>query len=195
MLNNTNPLFYKTIQKSTIIEYKEKASKFLAHAYEVNSAIEVKELIHSLAKAHPKAVHVCYAYRLGTDKNNFRMHDDGEPSNTAGKPILQAIDSYDVTNILIAVVRYYGGTKLGVSGLIKAYKTSAREALEKAGQLKKEMMEEVHCSLTLDLYNEAMRWLKQQKILLHQQHFNGNQYELTIWIPASKMTAFKAIID
>jgi uncharacterized YigZ family protein len=187
-------LLYRTIQNAAVSEHKEKASRFLAHAYEVNTPSEIKDIIYTLSKLHPKAVHICYAYRLGIDKNNFRVHDDGEPSNTAGKPILQAIDSYDVTNILIAVVRYYGGTKLGVSGLIKAYKTSAREALEKAGQLEKEMMEEVHCSLTLDQYNEAMRWLKQQKISLHQQHFNGNQYELTICIPASKLISFQEII-
>lgn len=187
-------MFYNTIQHAAITEYKEKASKFLAHVYEINSAAEVKDIIQSLSKSHPKAVHVCYAYRLGTDKNNFRVNDDGEPSNTAGKPILQAIDSYDLTNVLVAVVRYFGGTKLGVPGLIKAYKTSAKEVLEAAGKERKEIHEVIDCTLSLEKYNEVMNWLKQQKITVQKQQFLGNQYELSVLIPASKLAHFREII-
>jgi uncharacterized YigZ family protein len=113
---------YHTIETIENILYKDKASKFIGFAYSVKEEDDIKEKLIYLKNLHPKATHHCYAYRLGFDKNNFRCNDDGEPNGTAGKPILGQIDSNNLTNCLIVVVRYFGGTKLGVSGLIDAYK-------------------------------------------------------------------------
>ena len=121
---------YLTIQTIENILYKDKASKFIGFAYKVKDEIEIKEKLEYLKTLHPKATHYCYAYRLGTDKNNYRANDDGEPNGTAGKPILGQIDSFGISNCLLVVIRYYGGTKLGVSGLIDAYKLCAKQTLE-----------------------------------------------------------------
>ena len=121
---------YLTIEKKSETLYKDKGSKFLTFAFPVQNDQQIKEVLTQLKKEHPSANHHCYAYRLGADKLNFRANDDGEPSNTAGKPILGQIQSNDLTNILIVVVRYFGGTLLGVGGLIQAYKNSAAEVLK-----------------------------------------------------------------
>lgn len=123
---------YLTISKPSEGLFKDRGSKFLAFAYPVSSEDEIKEIQEHLRSEYHDARHHCYAYMLGKDKNVFRANDDGEPSSTAGKPILGQIKSYDLTNILIVVIRYFGGTKLGVSGLINAYKTAAEEALKNA---------------------------------------------------------------
>lgn len=122
--------FYKTIEKPAMAEFKDRGSKFLAYAYPIETAEGFKKHLQILKKVHPKAVHHCFAYRIGTDGNNFRSSDDGEPSGTAGKPILGQIDSKALTNIAIIVVRYFGGTLLGVPGLINAYKTSSSLVLQ-----------------------------------------------------------------
>lgn len=122
--------FYKTIEKPAMAEFKDRGSKFLAYAYPIETAEGFKKHLQILKKEHPKAVHHCFAYRIGTDGNNFRSSDDGEPSGTAGKPILGQIDSKALTNIAIIVVRYFGGTLLGVPGLINAYKTSSSLVLQ-----------------------------------------------------------------
>lgn len=121
---------YFTIQTVENILYKDKASKFYGFAYSIKNEVEIKEKLENLKGLHPKATHHCYAYRIGTDKNNYRANDDGEPNGTAGKPILGQIDSFGITNCLIVVIRYFGGTKLGVSGLIDAYKACAKQTLE-----------------------------------------------------------------
>ncbi|MBL7918214.1 MAG: YigZ family protein [Bacteroidia bacterium] len=123
---------YYTIKNKAEGIYKEKGSKFLAYAYRVNNENEIKEHLQELKKMHPSSRHVCYAYRLGADKQQYRINDDGEPSGTAGKPIFAVIQSNDLSNILIAVVRYFGGTLLGVSGLIQAYKGAAADAIAQA---------------------------------------------------------------
>ena len=112
--------------------YKEKGSKFYAFAVPCQTEEEVKAFIQAKRKEHHQAVHVCSAFRLGSDKKKYRSSDDGEPSNSAGPPILGQIQSFDLTNVLVAVVRYYGGTNLGVGGLITAYRTAAKEALDQA---------------------------------------------------------------
>jgi uncharacterized YigZ family protein len=122
--------FYSTIAQPGTAEFKDRGSKFLAYAYPFKSTEELKPTLQALKKEHPKAVHFCFAYRIGTDGNNFRSTDDGEPSGSAGKPILGQIDSKGLTNVLIVVVRYFGGTLLGVPGLINAYKTVAAFALQ-----------------------------------------------------------------
>ncbi len=122
--------FFLTINQNSKAEYKDRGSKFIAYAYPVITIEECKQYLAELKKEHPKAVHYCFAYRLGLEGNVFRANDDGEPSGTAGKPILGQIDSKQLTNILIVVVRYFGGTLLGTSGLINAYKTTAALALQ-----------------------------------------------------------------
>jgi uncharacterized YigZ family protein len=123
---------FLTITGPTEGIYKEKGSKFLAYAYPIENENELDFYLELLHDEHPKARHYCYAYKLGMDQNRYRANDDGEPSGTAGKPILGQILSYELTNVLIIVVRYFGGTKLGASGLIQAYKEAAKEALQAA---------------------------------------------------------------
>ncbi len=120
---------YLTIKNNSEGIYKEKGSKFLAYAFKVSNENQIKEYLQELKKMHPSAKHVCYAYRLGADKQQYRINDDGEPSGTAGKPIFAVIQSNDLSNVLIAVVRYFGGTLLGIGGLIQAYKGAAADAI------------------------------------------------------------------
>ncbi len=122
--------FYHTIDQNSLAEFKDRSSRFLAYAYPIQSTDDFKNYLQQLKKEHPKAVHHCFAYRLGLDGNNFRISDDGEPSGTAGKPILGQIESKGLTNVLVIVVRYFGGTLLGVPGLINAYKTATAMALQ-----------------------------------------------------------------
>jgi len=152
--------FYQTIQQTSTAEFKDRGSRFIAYAYPIQNANEFKEKLSELKKEHPKAVHHCFAYRLGLDGNNFRVSDDGEPSATAGKPILGQIDSKYLTNVLIIVVRYFGGTLLGVPGLINAYKTAASMALQLVPIVRKAV--EVNYELNFDYtqMNEVMTLLK-----------------------------------
>jgi uncharacterized YigZ family protein len=122
--------FYNTLEQEGVAEFKDRGSKFLAYAFPLSDAKELKTILQKLKKEHPKAVHFCFAYRLGTDGNVFRSSDDGEPSGSAGKPILGQMDSKEVTDTLVVVVRYFGGSLLGVSGLINAYKTAASLVLQ-----------------------------------------------------------------
>lgn len=123
---------YLTIQQAVSGEYKEKGSKFLSYVYNINSEERFLDKLDQVKKLHPKGRHHCFAYRIGIDNNIFRSNDDGEPSGTAGRPILGSIDSHNLSDIGIIVVRYFGGTKLGVSGLIQAYRAAANDALAKA---------------------------------------------------------------
>jgi len=120
---------YKTIRTTSEGNYKEKGSKFLAFAYPVSTEEEIKEIQQTLRKDYYDARHHVFAWRLGSDKKRYRSSDDGEPSNSSGPPVLGQIQSFDLTNILIVVIRYFGGTKLGVPGLINAYRTAARDAI------------------------------------------------------------------
>lgn len=151
---------YQTIAQTSLAEFKDRGSRFLAYAYPITSVDEFKEKLQLLKKEHPKAVHHCFAYRIGVDNNVFRVSDDGEPSGTAGKPILGQIDSKQLTNVLIVVVRYFGGTLLGVPGLINAYKSAAAMALQLTPFIQKPVM--VRWNITFDYtqMNEVMRWLK-----------------------------------
>ena len=132
-----SPATYHTLAAPAEAEFKDKGSRFIAYAYPVRSAEDVKNHVERQRQAHHKARHWCYAYRLGTDGLQFRANDDGEPSGSAGRPILGQIDSFAVTDTLIIVVRYFGGTLLGVPGLIHAYKTAAAEALKAAEVIEK----------------------------------------------------------
>jgi len=122
--------FYYTIEKTSTAEFKDRGSKFIAYACPVTSLAEFKDRLGEIKKEHSKATHHCFAYRIGLDGNSFRVSDDGEPSGTAGRPILGQIDSKGLVNVLIVVVRYFGGTLLGVPGLINAYKSAASMALQ-----------------------------------------------------------------
>lgn len=153
--------FYYTIEQPVIAEFKDRGSKFLAYAYPLFSADAFKLNLKQLKEEHPKAAHHCFAYRLGTDTNVFRVSDDGEPSGTAGKPILGQIDSKHITNIAVIVVRYFGGTLLGVPGLINAYKTVTALALQTTPIVQKQI--EVLYTIEFDYtrMNEVMLILKQ----------------------------------
>jgi len=153
--------FYYTITQSSTAEFKDRGSKFIAYAFPVESADDFKIHLQALKKEHAKAVHHCFAYRIGTDGNNFRSSDDGEPSGTAGKPILGQIDSKELTNVAVIVVRYWGGTLLGVPGLINAYKTAAALAFQVTPIIQKQI--EVNYSIEFDYtqMNDVMMILKQ----------------------------------
>ena len=153
--------------------YSEKRSKFLAFAHHVTTENEVKELLQTYKKKYYDARHCCYAYMLGADRSVFRANDDGEPSSTAGKPILGQINAHELTNILIVVVRYFGGTKLGTSGLIVAYRTAAAAAIENA-QIETRYVEDIiDYSFTYPLLNEVMRVVKELEPRIVSQTFDN----------------------
>lgn len=173
---------YKTIQAITEGLYREKGSRFLAFAIPCNNASEAKAHIQQFWKKHPGAVHVCYAWRLGKRKFEERYSDDGEPANSAGKPIFGQILSFDVTNVLIAVVRYYGGTNLGVGGLMHAYKTASAEALEKATIVEQELLDYYELQHPFDQTGEIMHLLQRKRASILKQTYdiNGTTIQLTI---------------
>ncbi len=154
-------LTYTTIASPTTAEFRDRGSKFLAYAYPLQQVDEVKTLIQSLKVEHPKAVHHCYAYRMGTDGTVYRANDDGEPSGSAGRPILGQIDSAELTNVLVVVVRYFGGTLLGVPGLINAYKTVSADALKDVIRLEKNIEYNLKLNFDYTIMNEVMTVLKQ----------------------------------
>ena len=172
---------YFTIEKSVETIYKEKGSKFLSFLYPVSSVDEVKEYLTQLKKKYYDATHHCYAYIIGYDKETFRMNDDGEPSSTAGKPIYGQLQSNDLTNVLLVVVRYFGGTKLGVSGLIKAYKESSAECIALAEIVEKQVKHKYNIYFAYEDMNVVMNILKQNNAEQKNQIFDLNcQIEVLI---------------
>lgn len=161
--------FFKTIENPSTSEFKDRGSKFLAFAYPILNAGEFKSILQSLKKEHPKANHLCFGYRIGVTGDVFRVSDAGEPSGSAGRPILGQIDSAQVTNVLIIVVRYFGGTLLGVPGLTNAYKTSAALALQAAIIVQKPVL--IYYRLQFDclLMYEVMQLIKQQGCVIQKQ--------------------------
>jgi uncharacterized YigZ family protein len=151
---------YHTIEKPSTAEFKDRGSRFLAYAFPIASAEEFKKRIRELREEHPKAAHHCFAYRIGTDGNNFRAGDDGEPSGSAGKPILGQIDSKGLTNLAVVVVRYFGGTLLGVPGLINAYKTAASLALQVTPIIKKPVLAVYEIEFDYTRMNDIMMVIK-----------------------------------
>jgi len=164
---------YRTIAEPVTGEFRDKGSKFLAFAYPIRSEEEAKGHLEALRKQHPKANHHCYAWRLGLDKNHYRASDDGEPSGTAGRPILNTLYSKDLTNILVVVVRYFGGTLLGVPGLINAYKSATVEALEGAAVLSKTINEVYRVEVSFDRLNDVMKLVKEQQLTVLNQTFEA----------------------
>jgi len=155
---------YLTITKPAEGLFKDRGSKFLGFAFPVSTEEEVKENLEKIRNQYHDARHHCYAYMLGIEKENYRANDDGEPSSTAGKPILGQIRSFNLTNVLIIVIRYFGGTKLGVGGLINAYKTAAEEALKNAKIIKKTLHDIYELKFDYPQMNEIMRIMKEQNI-------------------------------
>lgn len=162
---------YKTIEAKSEGLYKEKGSKFIALAYPVYTEEEIKTILEDLRGKYYDARHHCYAYRLGADKLRFRANDDGEPSSTGGKPILGQIDSNGLTNILIVIVRYFGGVKLGVSGLINAYRTAAADALEHAVVVERTEDEVVKIKFSYAVLNDVMRIIKEMEPAVLERSF------------------------
>ncbi len=167
---------YKTIAAPSAGEFRDRGSKFLAYAYPVYEEDTIQEHLAALKKEHLKARHHCYAWRLGTGGLQFRANDDGEPSGTAGRPILGQIDSFELTNVFVVVVRYFGGTKLGTSGLINAYKLSTAAALENA-EIIERLLEAVY-TLEFDysLMSDVMNAVKQFDVEVIKQEFTDKGY-------------------
>jgi len=162
---------FRTIEVPGEAFYKEKGSKFLGYVYPCSNVDEVKAHLERLKKENHGCVHVCYAYCLGSKKEDFRYSDDGEPSNSAGAPIYGQIKSFDITNVLIAVVRYYGGTNLGVGGLINAYRTAAKGALENATIIEDEDRVEIEVSFTYEAMPFVMNAVKSSDCIILSQEF------------------------
>ena len=158
----TKPEFYHTIEQSSSAEFKDRGSKFIANAYPASSPEIFKKHLEDIRKEHSKATHHCFAYRMGADKHLFRVNDDGEPSGTAGKPILGQIDSKDLTNTLVIVTRYFGGSLLGVPGLINAYKMAASMALQVVPIVRKDIEISYRIHFDYTRINEIMRIVKQR---------------------------------
>ncbi len=151
---------YYTIEKEATAEFKDRGSKFIAYACPAMTVDESKERLNAIKKEHPKATHHCFAYRIGTDGNTFRVSDDGEPSGTAGRPILGQIDSKELVNVLVVVVRYFGGTLLGVPGLINAYRSAAALALQTTPRVQKQIEKEYLVQFDYTRVGEIMTLVK-----------------------------------
>ena len=171
--------------------YTEKRSKFLAFAHHVETVDEVKELIAAYRKKYYDARHVCYAYMLGAERTDFRANDDGEPSSTAGKPILGQINSNELTDILIVVIRYYGGVNLGTGGLIVAYKTAAADAIAHSQIEERQVEEIVSYTFTYPMMNDVMRIVKEMNPRIISQTFD-NTCELKMSIRKSESDQLRA---
>lgn len=153
--------YYQTIEQTGTAEYKDRGSRFIAYTFPAKDVAACKEQLAVVKKEHPKATHYCFAYRLGLDGNNFRVSDDGEPSGSAGRPILGQIDSKEVTDVLVVVVRYFGGTLLGVPGLINAYRSAAALALQVTPFVQKPVLVTYDLQFDYTQMNEVMRIAKQ----------------------------------
>ena len=175
---------YKTITGISEGYYTEKRSKFLAYAHHVDSAEEAKDIVARYRKKYYDARHVCYAYMLGPERTEFRVNDDGEPSSTAGKPILGQINSAELTNILIVIIRYYGGVNLGTSGLIVAYREAAADALSHATIEIRQVEETITYTFTYPQMNDVMRVVKEMNPRIVSQQFD-NTCEIVLSIRKS----------
>lgn len=183
----TDQEFYYTIEKAGSAEFKDRGSKFIAIAQPIASVEEFKEALNAIKKLHPKATHHCFAYRLGLDGNSFRVSDDGEPSGTAGRPILGQIDSKGLTGVLVVVVRYFGGTLLGVPGLINAYKSAAALALQITPLVQKQVEKEFEVQFDYTMIGEIMALAKQYNCRVVRQEMQLF-CNMTIAIPKNRVT-------
>lgn len=172
---------YKTLKGISEGFYKSKGSKFIGYACAVYTSDEIKDFLEKIKSKHPKAGHHCYAWRLGMSDDRYRMNDDGEPSGTAGKPIFGQIRSQELRNVIIVIVRHFGGTKLGVAGLISAYKSCAAETLAQAEIVSKDIMAYYRVEFSYEIMNEVMAMLKRLKVKIDKQKFEGScEIELSV---------------
>lgn len=185
---------YRTLTDLSEGIYKEKGSKFIAFAVPCYNEKEAKEYLDSWRKEHYQSRHVCYAYRFGVDQKVFRANDDGEPNNSAGAPILGQIQSFDLSNILIGVVRYFGGTKLGVGGLIHAYKTAAKEAIENGEICELEVFDWIRVNFDYSAMPNVMNLLKQHNLVMKDQVFEAS-CTLIVNLPLNKSAFIQAELE
>ena len=165
---------YRTIEKPEEGVFRDRGSKFMAFAYPINNETEIKAIVANLKAAHPKANHHCWALRVGIDRSVFRLNDDGEPSGTAGRPILNTLLSRDITNVLVVVVRYFGGTLLGVPGLINAYKSATEAALNEAVIIQKTVNDTYTVEFDYAQMNDVMKIIKDDNLIVLKQSFDTN---------------------
>lgn len=188
---------FATIAAPSTGEFRDRGSKFIAFAFPITRQDEWPEKLEEVRKLHPKARHYCFAFRLGLDGTQFRAFDDGEPSGTAGRPILGQIDSFDLTNIFVVVVRYFGGTLLGTSGLINAYRTSTAEALNNATVLQKTVLTGFRLTFEYGLMSNIMNAVKRLDFEIVQQNFDQTaMLDIAVKISEAppKMDQFKALV-
>lgn len=180
---------YYTIEKPSQAEFKDRGSRFIAYVFPISSTDDFKKRLKELKEEHPKAAHHCFAYRIGIDGNNFRSGDDGEPAGSAGKPILGQIDSKGLANVAVVVVRYFGGTLLGVPGLINAYKTSTSFALQLTPIIEKPVLVEYALQFDYTMMNDVMIFVKRYNGVILQ---NEMQLfcRLVVGVPKAEETVF-----
>jgi uncharacterized YigZ family protein len=165
---------YKTINRISEGIFRDKGSKFIGYAYPIKSETEVKSILNQLRAKHTKARHFCWALRLSPDRNVFKLNDDGEPSGTAGRPILNTLLSSDITNVLVVVVRYFGGTLLGVPGLINAYKNATIAAIEENEIVTKTVNDVYEIGFDYLVMNQVMQIVKEEDLLILKQQFDND---------------------
>lgn len=183
---------YNTIEQEGFAEYKEKGSRFLAFSFPFTDALQLKGLIQKLKKEHSKAGHFCFAYRIGNEGNIFRSSDDKEPSGSAGKPILGIIDSKGITDVLIIVVRYFGGTLLGIPGLINAYKSSAAMSLQVVPIIRKPLLFNIKIEFDYTNLNEISTIIKQYNChIIHQENMLFSKYIIAVPLEKKEEVLFK----
>lgn len=185
---------FRTIEKPSEAVFTEKRSKFLAFAYPVRTADEAKEIVATLSKKYYDARHVCWAYMLGPDRTEFRANDNGEPSGTAGKPILGQINSLELTDILVAVVRYFGGIKLGTPGLIAAYRQASRDALEAAEIVERHVTAELHFTYPYAVINDVMRISRADGVQVLDSTFD-NACDMLLLVELDRLEAVKGRLE
>jgi uncharacterized YigZ family protein len=185
---------YYTIEKESTGLFKDKGSKFYAFAYPLRNEENVKEILSILRKEHHSARHYCYAWRLGTKEITYRANDDGEPPSTAGKPILGQLQSFNVTNILVVVVRYFGGTLMGTGGLISAYRSAAADALKNAEIVEKIIEKEIILDFTYNELSEVMNVIKQENLSILKTRFE-ERCDLTFSVRETEYEKVKLIFN
>lgn len=181
---------YKSVSAPTEGLFKDNGSRFIARVFPVNNEGEIKELVDSLKKEYHDARHHCYAYRLGHKGDRFRANDDGEPSSSAGRPILGQIDSFGLSDILIVVIRYFGGIKLGIPGLIRAYKTASADALSKTQIIEKTATSQYSLSFGYESMNSVMNILKDMELKMENTDF-GEICTLDVLVRLSYVQSFE----
>ena len=186
-MSKEKPQAYKTIASETTAKLTEKNSRFIAYAKSINSEEDAMAYLQTIQEEHSKASHHCYALKIGTSGHLFRANDDGEPSGSAGRPILGQINSFELTNIIVIVVRYYGGVNLGVSGLIQAYKGAASLALEQAKIIEQYERLQLVCTIAYAKVNEFQEWVNQTSIQIIEETYTNTAGVYTLEFPKHQL--------